>query len=210
MEIEVRENGAADMTVETTTWGCGVGAFRKLYSEILPEERQRRYQSILGAIAQAATATGDLETDIESYPAKRRFSCLVPDFAVVSGKTMTLQLPALLSSIPTFAGKSRKTPFAVGGASDETQVVTVRFPEGYVNPEHMPESFSFSDPVDPKTPWLECRVTHGVKDGRYEVRIERIVRRRRSSWYGANYIELVRDWNRITKSRANRSISVSR
>ena len=42
-EISIRENGAADITVESSAWGSGVGGFRRKWDEILPEERQRRY-----------------------------------------------------------------------------------------------------------------------------------------------------------------------
>ena len=54
-EISIRENGAADITVESSAWGSGVGGFRRKWDEMLPEERQRRYQAILGGIAQAAS-----------------------------------------------------------------------------------------------------------------------------------------------------------
>ena len=209
-EIVVRENGAADIVVKKSVWGSGVGVFRKDWNEILPEKRQREYQSILGAVAQAATATSELETDVKSYPAKMKFSCFVPDYAVVSGDAITLQLPLLASAMPTFAGKTRQTPFAVGSADRETQRVTVRFPEGYTLAENLPESFSFADPLDPKAVWMDCRVEHSVKDGCLEVRIERGIRRRTHSWYAPDFIELGRDRNRIAKSRASRTLTVRR
>ena len=209
-EIVLRENGAADMTVSAETWGSSVGSFRKKWDEILPEERQRRYQSILGSIAQAATATSDLETDVESYPAKMKFSCFIPDFAVVSGDTMTLQLPALVSTIPTFTGKSRRTPFAVGAADSEVQRVKVKFPEGYAEAEHLPESFSFANPASPGETWLDCRVSSRVVDGCLEVTVERTVSHRRNSWFLPDMIELVRDRSRIAASRANRTVVARR
>ena len=210
IEILVRENGSVDMTVSKTTWGPGVGAFRRKWDEILPEERQRLYQSILGDVAQAATATSDLETDVASYPAKLGFSCFVPDFAVVSGDAITLQIPSLISSIPTYTGKSRRTPFAVGEAERKTQRFVVKFPEGYTLAERLPESFSFADPLDPGRVWLECRVESSVRDGRLEVRVEREVHRRGWSWYKPDFIELVRDRSRIAGSRASRTIVVRR
>ena len=42
------------------------------------------YQSLLGGIAQAASATSELTTDTEGYPAETTFSCFVPDFAARS------------------------------------------------------------------------------------------------------------------------------
>ena len=209
-EITIRENGAADITVESKAWGSGVGGFRRKWDEILPEERQRRYQTMLGGIAQAATATSELETDVKSYPAKMRFSCFVPDYAVVSGDAATLQIPSLLSTLPTFTGTDRRTPFAVGAAGREVQRYTILFPEGYTLAERLPEPFSFADPLDPKKVWLDCRVGASVKDGRLEVRIEREVHRRARSWYSPDFIELVRDRSRIAKSRASRTLVVRR
>ena len=209
-EIQVRDNGAVDMMVGTSVWGSGVGAYRRKWSEILPEDRQRAYQSLLGNVAQAATATGDLETDVESYPAKTKFTCFIPDYAVVSGDTITLQLPSLISSIPTYTGKARQTPFAVGATYRKSQRIAVRFPEGYTLAEHLPESFYFADPLDPKAPWLDCRVESVVEKGCLEVRIFREVHKRIEAWYKPDFIELVRDRNRIAGSRANRTIVVRR
>ena len=209
-EFFVREDGAVDLTVVSSIWGSGVGGFRKRYAEILPEDRSRLYQSILGSIAQAASATRELEADIEGYPATRRFACYIPDFATVAGDTITVQLPALVSSIPTFTGRARQTPFAVGAADAEFEEVTVRFPEGYTQVEHLPEAFAFAAPDDPARPWLVCTVTSQVEDGARVVKIRREVSPRVSSWYAPDMIELVRDRSRRAASRANRTLVVRR
>ena len=209
-EFLVREDGAVDLTVVSSIWGSGVGGFRKRYAEILPEDRSRLYQSILGNVAQAASATRELEADIEGYPATRRFSCYIPDFATVAGDTITVQLPALVSSIPTFTGRARQTPFAVGAADAEFEEVTVRFPEGYTQVEHLPEAFAFAAPDDPARPWLVCTVTSQVEDGARVVKIRREVSPRVSSWYAPDVIELVRDRSRRAASRANRTLVVRR
>ena len=209
-EIDVRENGAVDMVVETVTRGVGVGTFRKRYNEILPEDRSRLYQSILGGIAQAATATSELEADTEGYPAKRRFSCFVPDYATVEGDAITLRIPAMISTIPTFTGKVRSTPFYVGAERHDSETVTVRFPEGYTEVEHMPEPFVFSDPRDGNSVWLESAASSKVVDGRLEVTLLRTVYKRAYTWFAPDYIELLRDRNRIAGSRANRTIVARR
>jgi hypothetical protein len=139
-----------------------------------------------------------------------RFSCFVPDYAVVSGDAITLQVPSLLSTLPTFTGTDRRTPFAVGAADREIQICKVLFPEGYALAERLPESFSFADPLDPNRAWLDCRVGTAVKDGRLEVRIEREVHRRGRSWFAPDFIELVRDRSRMAKSRASRTLVVRR
>jgi len=209
-EIDVRENGAVDMTVTTTLRGADVGAFRKRYAEILPEDRSRLYQSLLGSIAQAASATSDLETNITGYPAVRKFSCFIPDYVTVTDGAMTLQLLPLISSLPTFVGTARKTPFAIDANDYEMEVVRVRFPEGYTEIEHLPEEFTFALPDDPNAFWLIARNLTKIVDGRLEVTIRRIVPPRIYAWYQPDVIELVKDRSRIAASRANRTIVVRR
>ena len=210
-EYDVRADGSVDLTVTDLMEGPGVAKFRKTYSEILPEERSRRHQRILGDIAQAATATSELETDVESYPARRRFSCYIPDFATVQGDTLTIQVPPLASSLPSADGNARQTPIAVGDSSVEEETVKVRFPEGYRVVEHMPAEFSFCDPADPSKTWMTSSASSSVgEDGRLTVTIRREVLKRGASWYRPEFHELFKDWRRIATSRANRTITVRR
>ena len=209
-EYVVRENGAVDLTVEDFTWGAGVGGFRKTYAEILPEDRSRRYQAILGGVAQAASATSELETDVESYPARRKFSCFIPDFATVQGDAMTIQVAPLVASMPSFVGTARQTPFAVGAADCEAETVTIRFPEDYTEIESLPKPFVLANPLDPSEIWLESAVSSEVKDGVLTVVLSRKVHRRPSSWYQPAHYELFKDWNRIANARLSRTVTVRR
>ena len=209
-EYDIRQDGSVDLSVVNETFGSGVGAFRKKYSEMLPEIRSRRHQEILGNVAQAATATSDLETDISSYPARMKYSCYIPDFATIQDGAVTIQLPSLASSVPLLSGSVRRTPFAIGATDRATETVTVVFPEGYDQVEHLPEPFKFADPADPGKIWLESSVKTDRRDGRLVVRITREVFRRGDSWYGPALYELVKDWRRIASSRANRTMTVRR
>ena len=209
-EIAVRENGAVDMTVESVKRGSGVGAFRKKYAEMLPEDRSRHHQKLLGDIAQAASATSELETDVEGYPARRRFACYIPDYATVGGDTITLQLPSLDCPIPNLTGTVRRSPFAVGASENEEQVHAVTFPEGYTEVEHLPEAFVFADPADQDRLWLEAVTEKSVKDGVLTVKIVRRTHKRHYTHYDPKWFGLIRDWRRIGLSRANRTIVVRR
>ena len=206
--IDVRENGAVDMTVESVKRGPGVGAFFKKYAEMLPEERSRHYQSLLGDIAQAASATSELETPVGSYPARRKFSCYVPDYATVGKETMTLQLPALDCPLPGLTGTVRRSPFAIEAQENEEQVFKVKFPEGYTVVEHLPEAFSFMDPACPERVWLEASVKSEVVDGALTVTVARKTVKRHYSWYDQKFCELIKDWRRMGTARANRTIVV--
>ena len=209
-EYMVRENGAVDLRVRSETYGSGVADFRRRYQEMLPEERSRHYQALLGRISKAATATGELETDVEGYPAAVSFSCYIPDFATVSGDSLTIQLPAFSSALPACVGRLRRTPFAVSAEDPEAEEVTVRFPEGYVEVEHLPESFALFNPANPAEEWLRVEVASEVRDGALEVRIARMIGRRILSCHRPEFHELVKDWHRKASSRANRTITVRR
>ena len=209
-EYVIRENGAVDLTVENLTYGSGVGGFRKTYAEILPEVRSRRYQAILGGIAQAASATSELETDTESYPARRKFSCFIPDFATVQGDAITIQIPPLVSSIPSCTGAARQTPFAVAASDVERETVTIRFPEGYTRVESLPKPCVFANPLDPSDVWQAAGVSTKIENGALVVTLTGEVRKRGYSWYGSPFYELIKDWSRIATSRANRTITVRR
>ena len=209
-EYTVREDGSVDLDVVNEIRGSGVAGFRKRYAEMLPEERSRHYQSILGRISQAATATREFETDVSSYPATSRFSCYIPGFATISGDAVSITLPPLASSLKPLTGAVRETPVAVGGADSEAEEIVIRFPEGYTKVEHLPQAMVFADPHDSAKVWMETAVSHLLKDGKLEVKIVRRVLAHPGSWYSPEYFELLKDYSRIDRSTANRTISVRR
>lgn len=208
-EIIVREDGSVDYTSEDLFWGAQVANFRKTYSEILPEERSRLHQSILDAVAKSAVSTGELEADTTSYPAKRKFSCHIPNYVTQLDDVMMIRLPELLSSLPTFTGSNiRQTPFAIAGAANMSEIIKVRFPKGWTLVEHLPESFEFADPYNKDVVWVESKVTNNVINGSLEVELRRDVHERPYSWFNPDYIQMAKDRNRIATSRANRTIVV--
>lgn len=207
-EYIIRENGAVDLTVENEICGSGVGGFRKTYSEMLPEIRSRRYQALLGNIAQAASATSELETDTEGYPARQKFSCFIPDFATVQGDAITIQIPSLVSSIPSLTGTARQTPFAMSAANRESEEVTIRFPEGYTEIESLPKEIAFTNPLNPSEIWQTSEILTKIENGGLVVTVHGTVNKHEYSWYCAPFYELIKDWFRIASSRANRTIAV--
>ena len=210
LEYDIRANGSVDLTVERLISGDEVGAFRRMYAEMLPEERSRRYQAILGEIAQAASATRELVTDVRSYPARLAFSCYIPDFATVQDGAIAIQLPRFASSIPSLTGTARQPPSALPAADGSSEEAVVRSPEGYTEIESLPRTFGLGDGLGGEDPWLRCTVSHAVRDGRLEVTVRREVAPRRERWFEPTSHALVKDWGRIVDSRANRTLSVRR
>ena len=208
-EFIVRENGAVDIIVKNRAYGAQVGAFRKKFSEILPEMRSRFYQSLLGDIAQAASATSELVTDTEGYPAEMAFSCFVPDYATVGRDTISITLPSFEEVLPNLTGTVRETPIAVSAADPKIETVVVRFPEGYTEIEHLPESFLQWDQFE-KYGLVNNEVSSEVKDGVLSVRIMRETQVPFGGFVElykqrADYLKACR---RQSSSRANRTITV--
>ena len=198
-EFIVRENGAVDISVTNRAYGAQVGGFRKQFSEILPEMRSRFYQSLLGGIAQAASATSELTTDTEGYPAETTFSCFVPDFATVSGDAITITLPAFDEILPNLTGTVRETPVVVAATDPKVDTVAVRFPEGYTEIEHLPESFHA---------WMDNVVTSEVRDGVLTVTIKRQSGLWQPVMLDALRADYLKACRRQSSSRANRTITV--
>ncbi len=205
----VRENGAVDFEVEYEYSGPGVAAFRKKYEEMLPEDRERHYQELLGEISQAATATGELVTDTESYPAKMSFKAFVPNYAIATdGELLTVPVPAFLGHMFPLSGDRRRNPVGVAAADPEETEARIVFPKGYGKVEHLPEQFAFANPVD-AAPWYSNRVSQHVdSEGRLVVTITRRREKRLCTMLSPDFAPLLRNWSLMGNCRANRTVSV--
>lgn len=155
----VRENGSVDIEVKTSHYGPGVGSFRKRFAEILPEEQSRYYQRLLGGIAEAATATGELLADFKGYPGTLSFKCYVPEYATVNGDSITIRLPRFETPLPVHSQTCRKTPFRYPGCDKSTEEVEITFPEGYTRIEYVPQTMN--EKVNGFTRAFETEVVEG-------------------------------------------------
>jgi hypothetical protein len=201
--IYVRENGSVDIDYEQETKGASVGAFRKLYSEMLPEDRSRHFQKMLGTLAQAASATRELVTDINA--AKLSFSAFIPDYATTAGDTMTITLPEIGFSLSSLTGSVRESPIFISGNKIAQRIeVKVVFPEGYTQIEHLPKALNeYGYHVDADS------VTKDSK-GRLVVTVTEWTEPRQSKMYEARDFVSLKDFSRVASSRANRTIIVRR
>ena len=211
--FDIRSNGAADVDVAGTTYGAGVGSFRKEYTEMLGEDRRRHYRALLGALSENATATKDLVTDVVGYPAKRTFSAYIPGFAVVDGDEITVRLPGFGGEPFNVGGPDRKSPIAVPAPSSSTVSYEVVFPLGYTEIERLPDSFSFANPKSDaaKGGWVSCAVTSQIgADHRLHVTVTRSSSERPPVVLPKMFFPLFKEWNRLAVSTAGRTITVRR
>ena len=210
-KMSVRENGAVDFDISQERRGPAVGAFRKKYAEMLPEDRSRHHQKLLGSIAQSASATGEFVTDTESYPAKLSFSCYVPSYANVEGDAISLTLPSFQEPLFPLSGAWRTTPVNVGPADGETTVFEVTFPKGYTEIEHLPEQYVFRNPLDFNHAWYQCTVSTRFDDeGRLVVAVARERTPRIQVVLSRESASMLRGWSRVGSSLRNRTLSVRR
>ena len=200
-EFIVRENGAVDIAVTNRAYGAQVGVFRKKFAEILPEMRSRLHQTLLGEIAQAASATSELVTDTEGYPAETTFSCFMPDYATVGGDAISITLPEFEEVLPNLTGTVRETPIAVPATDPKVETVVVRFPEGYTEIEHLPEPFE-------QDGWMRTSVSSETKDGAVSVKIKRISQIHDYFTQEQMKSDYLKACRRRSASRANRTITV--
>ena len=207
--LHVRENGSVDVDYEETILGAAVGGFRKRYAEMLPEDRSRHFQELLGALAQAASATRELETDVTGYPATMSFSAFIPDFATVANGAISLSVPAIGANLFPLTGTLRETPVGVGAKRKGTLKVSVVFPEGYTVAEHLPCDYVFAHPELPNFTWYGFEVKNRLDEqGHLVVELTRKSEKQGESHVNRDYFALLKDWSRISASRANRTITV--
>ncbi|MGN0853353.1 MAG: DUF3857 domain-containing protein [Kiritimatiellia bacterium] len=208
--ISLRENGAADFDVSNLTWGAGVGGFRKRFEEMLPEKRSRYHQQLVGRIAQNATATSELTTDTESYPAELAFSAYVDAYAQIDGDVMTVRIPDFDEALFSLGGPLRKSPISIGGRNENVDVYEIVFPEGWTAVERLPDAFTLRNPLDAAEIWLEHEVTSRVEGERLVVTVTRRSRRERATMLSPDYFAFLKDWNRRAASFACRTVVVRR
>ena len=211
LSFSIRENGAVDLDYSLELYGAAVGSSRKRYAEMLPEIRSRHFQQMLGKIAQSASATRELVTDTEGYPFSLSFSAFIPDMAVVSGDAISFEISRLAAHPFGIAGTTRELPIGVDG--EETPEMThykVVFPKGYTEVESLPASLEIRNPANPGELWIGTVVTSEVKDGVLSVDIVVTHNVYRETMLPAEYLAMLKEWNRLAGSKANSTIVVRR
>ncbi len=210
-EYSLRVNGSVDLDYSLKEFGASVGAMRKKYAEMLPEKRSRHFQAILGGVAQSASATRDLMTDVEGYPFTMSFSAFIPEMATCSRDSMSFKVPDLATRLFSVSGSSRVNPIWTAGATGvKKSRYVVRFPEGYTKIEHVPSELAIRNPNNPSELWFSTSVKSSVKDGAAVIEIEFDSAPRRSAMLSSDKFALLREWNRIAGSCANSTIVVRR
>lgn len=124
-QLDIATNGRADIAVVNRFSGPACGAFRKQFREMPPEQRNRHFQELVGAISQSAEPIGGLETDLDGYPGVQRYRVRAERYAVREGDTLTLLLPGAGEPLVPLRDDRREHPLWIQG-NHETSAWTAR------------------------------------------------------------------------------------
>ena len=125
----LRGDGSASVSVRVRYRGAEAAAFRRKYSQMLPEERRRDARKLAAAFSQSARLVGEVSAlHPDGGPCELSFALEVPDFAVPRGDRLVLRLKRAVLS-PEAA--PRAFPFNRAVTVRERIETVLRLPAGW-------------------------------------------------------------------------------
>lgn len=125
----LRGDGSASVSVRVRYRGAEAAAFRRKYSQMLPEERRRDARKLAAAFSQSARLVGEVSAlHPDGGPCELSFALEVPDFAVPRGDRLVLRLKRAVLS-PEAA--PRAFPFNRAATVRERIETVLRLPAGW-------------------------------------------------------------------------------
>ena len=203
--VELDADGNANVFIQNTSYGTDAAAVRRSYEEMTPEELSRHHQELVGAVSVAAKADGPLEFDVTNYPAKVSYAVVAPEYAVRTGDTLTLVLPAP-GQLISLRSDRRTLPLGTVALDDAFSTIRVVLPPETAEILLMP----------PETDWsymglgrIRRKVTVGrLDDGRPTLTIEASRTHRFRTILGPEFYPALLEMNRRLASPAQRTVVV--
>ena len=175
--VEIDSHGTATFAVTNVFYGPSCALFRRVYGEMPPEELDRHYQEMLGAISEAALPLGSLDLDLGGYPGRLSFSCIASNYAARVGSTLTLIVPDLGQHVAKLRADKRTMPLLCGGFTDESKEISVTLPAETESILCLPPSLDWSLPCDLGE--LKVDSSESIRpDGRREIKFSSEFHRR--------------------------------
>ncbi len=204
-EVELDANGDARVAVKNTSYGTDAAAVRRSYEEMTPEELSRHHQELVGAISVAARPAGPLEFDVTNYPATVSYAVAAPDYAVRTGDTLTLVLPAPGQLIGLRSDR-RTLPLGTAALDDAFSSIRVVLPPETEEILLMPPEIDWSHMGLGR---IRRKVTVGKRDdGRTTLIIEASRTHRFRTILGPEFYPALLEMNRRIVSPAQRTLVV--
>ncbi|MBR1835897.1 MAG: DUF3857 domain-containing protein, partial [Kiritimatiellae bacterium] len=127
--VSLAEDGSARVSVRIRHRGADAEAFRRRYSQMLPEERRREEQKLAASVAQSARLAGPVVASFPPEgPCELSFETEIPDLAVRRGDALVFTAD-LVSFRPQTA--PRRFPKRRTGTRRHAVVLEVSVPEGW-------------------------------------------------------------------------------
>ncbi len=149
--IKLSENGDAEITKTTKTFGGSYGSEKKYFDEITPEDRKRYFQNAVSAISQGAKPVGDLITKFNDYPGIEQLTVKVDKFAIRDGDFLYLKVPISLKNILGLRSDVRDNPISWNSKTKMTLTASVELPAGFDNVQLVPPDITWKAPEDAGT-----------------------------------------------------------
>ena len=184
--LDVQEDGTVIMDVKTEYYGSAVEGFRRLYEEMMPEDRRRHVLEVVSAYSRSAVLEGEYVADTQSYPGKRSFRMRMPGWALDEGGFLNLRLPGAASTSVSPRYGTRRLPFFRSGANRFDETWTVRFPANVKSTELLPSENDFSLGEGNTVLNTSCELAK-TQDGRLEVSVHRQTVLERTMFGPADY-----------------------
>ena len=128
--IRLFKDGRAIIKKKRTVYGKKFAAFRKKFTEMPPEKRNRYHQERVASISQSAEADGEYVTNYNMYPGVEEFSVKVDNYATRQGDCLYLKLPGLTTGIMGVKRDERKNPMYRDWFCRRHVKLEVTLPEG--------------------------------------------------------------------------------
>ena len=171
-EMDVAANGDAILSITTEYRGAAAEGFRRLYRELQPEDRRRHVLEVVSAFSRKAHLDGSFETDVEGYPAVRKFRIRIPGWGVVQDGFMSVRLPGSDGAAISPRYGRRQLPFWRGMTHRFDDILVLRFAEGIDAAALLPETVRHATP-DGSTRFATTAEASTTSDGRVEVTVKR-------------------------------------
>lgn len=142
--VDIDREGMATISNETSYSGQNLEPFVSMFSELLPELRERHHAQLVGQYGRSANAIGDLEVDIASIPATEEYKLRMelPTLnGKASGQVLQYTMPLLKMNIPYPDAFMRNYPMQRNSVYSESFIVEVLLPIG-VKPLAIPEPYN--------------------------------------------------------------------
>ena len=144
--IDLDADGTATISVTNEYFGIAGAATRKMFAEMTPEERDRHYQEMIGALSELALPLTPLACESEGLSTRVSFSAVATNYAARVGSTLSLLLPMGEMRIANLRADTRDLPLLCGGYIENCDEVRVVLPAGVKTVASRPESVKWTLP----------------------------------------------------------------